>query len=132
LRNLVALSEYAKRSQSSTKIKKILKSLSYISDTVIWSKKPSHATVPLKEEEEERRSLTATDVFHSISFCQSHPKCFNFTKGEFKLKTRREGGREEGGEIDPQDGGGGGGKRPNLGKQETNPFPQKKYLTKFF
>jgi hypothetical protein len=87
-------------------------------------KKPSHATVPLKEEEE-RRSLTATDVFHSISFCQSHPRCFNFTKGEFKLKTRREEGREGGGggrgergrgNRSARWGGGGGEKQPNLCK----------------
>jgi hypothetical protein len=48
LKNLGALSEYAKRSQSSTKINKFLKSLSYNLDTMIWSKKPFHATVPLK------------------------------------------------------------------------------------
>ncbi len=104
--NLGTLSEYAKRAKVQQK-SKILKSLSYISDTIIWSKKTSHAAVPLKEEEEERRSLTATDVFHSISFCQSHPKCFNFTKGEFKLKTGREGGRR--GNRSARWGGGGRG-----------------------
>jgi hypothetical protein len=46
LKNLGALSEYAKCSQSSTKIKK-LKYLLSILDTMEWSKKPSHATVPL-------------------------------------------------------------------------------------
>ncbi len=46
LQILGALSEYAKYSQSSTKSKK-LKSLSYILDTMVWSKKPSHATVHL-------------------------------------------------------------------------------------
>jgi hypothetical protein len=44
LKNLGALSEYAKSSQSS--IKK-LKSLLSILDTMEWSKKPYHATVPL-------------------------------------------------------------------------------------
>jgi hypothetical protein len=47
LKNLGALSEYAKCSQSSTKIKKKLKSLLSILDTMEWSKNPSHATVPL-------------------------------------------------------------------------------------
>jgi hypothetical protein len=48
LKNLGALSEYAKCSQSSPKIKK-MKSLPVLSilDTMDGQRKPSHATVPL-------------------------------------------------------------------------------------
>ncbi len=45
LKNLGALSEYAKCNRSSSKIKK-LKSLLSVLDTMEWHKKPSHATVP--------------------------------------------------------------------------------------
>jgi hypothetical protein len=48
LKNLGALSTCAKCSQSLTKIKRILKSLSYILDTMENGQKTSHATVPLK------------------------------------------------------------------------------------
>jgi hypothetical protein len=48
LKNLGALSEYAKCSQSSTKIKKIeILTLYPGYDGKKWPKKPSHATVPL-------------------------------------------------------------------------------------
>jgi hypothetical protein len=45
LKNLGALSTYAKCNQSLTKIKKIFKSFFF--DRMEWSKKPSHATAPL-------------------------------------------------------------------------------------
>jgi hypothetical protein len=45
LKNLGALSKYAKCSQSLTKINHFLKSLSYILDTTYNGKKPSQATV---------------------------------------------------------------------------------------
>ncbi len=48
LKNLGALFEDTKCSQSSTKIKK-LKSLFYILDTILWQKKPTHAIVPSRK-----------------------------------------------------------------------------------
>ncbi len=65
--NLGALSEYAKWSQSSTKIKKMLKSLSYILDTMIWSKKTSHATVPLNDKH------AFVEIMH-LPFTKAHPQ----------------------------------------------------------
>jgi hypothetical protein len=47
VKNLGALSEYTKSGQCSSKINKNFKSLFCIPDTMVWSKKPSHATVPL-------------------------------------------------------------------------------------
>ena len=48
LKNLGALSEYAKCCKKLTKLKKKFEIFFYMLDMIEWPNKPSHATVPLR------------------------------------------------------------------------------------
>jgi hypothetical protein len=80
LKNLGALSEYDKCSQSSTK-QIIFRSLLTILDTMEWSKKPSHATVPLTMKLDENRSTSFKEAKHALcDWSSSRNSMYHFSE----------------------------------------------------